>query len=194
MSLTGVATMDRSEMLEAALRPPSRYFVEAGLSTDNHAVGGGNALTLLLSSRTAFDLPIGSIVADSLALRLTLSPSACDDIATALHEGISNAVIHGNLAVASEERITLDGCVAYEESMLRALTDPRLSSKRVAIRLRWTGTMIFARISDDGEGFDPELISVPGRGRGLSMIRCMTQHLAWVRGGRTLLIRFQRED
>ncbi|GAB6167251.1 ATP-binding protein [Thermostilla marina] len=93
----------------------------------------------------------------------------------ALTEAISNAVEHGNRK------------------------DPR-KSLRIAVDL--TAKRIRIAIEDEGSGFLPEEVPDPThpdrighpRGRGLHLIRCFMNHVAFEEGGRRIVMAKDRSD
>jgi hypothetical protein len=154
----------------------------------------GSSARLSLPSSAALRWPLGKIVADYLARRLKLPDRRRDDIAMAVHEAVLNAVIHGNLAISNAPGCGFMVRDALSETIAVRLGDPVARDKTCALGLRWNDSCIFIRISDEGAGFTPVIpddLALPV-GRGLRIIAGLAASCKWVRGGRTLLLRFDR--
>lgn len=104
-------------------------------------------------------------------------PSGLVLVGVALHEALTNAILHGNLGLSSELRET-DEKLYYRQAAERR-TQPPWSDRRVFVNTTLTPQEAVFVIRDEGEGFDPELLPDPtdasnlGRvyGRGLLLIQ-----------------------
>lgn len=154
----------------------------------------GTATRLSVPTATGFQWPLGTIVAEHLANRLKLSERLRDDIAMAVHEGVMNALIHGNLAIANAPGQDFSVGESLSTTIALRLGDPTACDKRCEIRMRWTAACIFIRISDEGAGFTPAIPadSALPVGRGLRIIAGLASRCRWGRGGRSLILRFNR--
>lgn len=104
-------------------------------------------------------------------------PSGLVLIGVALHEALTNAILHGSLGVGSELRET------NEKEYYRLIAERRAQSpwrdRRVQVSATLTPHEAVFVVRDEGEGFDPELLPDPtdpanlGRvsGRGLLLIQ-----------------------
>src|ERR1017187_6137108 len=70
----------------------------------------------------------------------------------ALHDAITNAMIHGNLEVASE--LKEQGNCAFAQALAQRASDPSLSSRKVDIVVDFDGDSCRWIITDEGRGFD----------------------------------------
>jgi len=118
-------------------------------------------------------------------------------IATVLHEAWLNAIIHGNLEIESPAGWHDDALAAFHHEIVRRLGEPFALEKRCVLRMRWTPSCIFIRISDEGAGFlpspaEPAPEAMRPHGRGLAIMRGLATGCQWVEGGRTVLLRFAR--
>ncbi len=159
------------------------------------AGGAASSLRLSLSNRTALEMPIGEIIGDFLVSVLGLSHGLRTDVASAVHEAVLNAVLHGNLAMASEGRGHSAGIEDFRRQIEARLADPVLYARRCDIRVRWKDAAILVRISDQGGGFVPDAVSGGGPhpfGRGIRVIRALATRCRWARGGRSVMLRFAR--
>ncbi len=151
-------------------------------------------LRLALASRTAIELPVGEIVGDFVGAALGLADDLRMSIICAVHEAVLNAVLHGNLALANEGRDHAAGGDEFAAAMAARLADPALAARRCEIRIRWTAAAVLVRITDQGAGFAAPVPSDPALpwGRGIPVIKALATRCRWVRGGRSLMLRFAR--
>lgn len=151
-------------------------------------------LRLSLSSRTAIELPVGDIVGDFLAAALGLADELRMRITCAVHEAVLNAALHGNLALANEGRDHAARGDEFAAAIAARLADPALAARRCQIRVRWTAATVLVRITDQGAGFAAAGMPDPALpwGRGIPVIKALTTRCRWVRGGRSLMLRFAR--
>jgi CheY-like chemotaxis protein/anti-sigma regulatory factor (Ser/Thr protein kinase) len=104
-------------------------------------------------------------------------PSGLVLIGVALHEALTNAILHGNLGVRSQLRE--DDEKEYYRLIAERRTRPPWSERRVLVSATLTPQEAVFVVRDEGEGFDPELLPDPtdpanlGRvsGRGLLLIQ-----------------------
>lgn len=158
--------------------------------------GGGLALSVLTSSSCALDLP--KLFEAAVRRRFPLGKRESDGlIALCLAEAVSNAVIHGNLGIASGLRATREGFARFREAMNERLADPVRSKRRVDICLLPAGGNAFTiSVTDQGDGFDLErqfTRQAPAgdkQGRGLGLIRRSARSVHAEDGGRTLVMVF----
>ena len=104
-------------------------------------------------------------------------PSGLVLIGVALHEALTNAILHGNLGLSSDLRETEEK--EYYRQMAERRTRQPWCDRRVFVRATLTEQEAIIVIRDEGEGFDRELLPDPtdpanlGRvsGRGLLLIQ-----------------------
>jgi anti-sigma regulatory factor (Ser/Thr protein kinase) len=193
-----------SEAVSAGLAAPYHGFIElgaegvlgAGLRCFETARAGG--LTLSLRTSTVYRLETLELVAAAVrAIFPGLSRNTADLLEISLAEALSNAVIHGNLGIPNHLRTTADGFAQFQRLMLKRLNDPALASRRIEINVQGRGPdAISVAVSDQGDGFDlnAKLAHIAAttakNGRGLGLIRKVTQALHTEDGGRTLVMSF----
>jgi CheY-like chemotaxis protein/anti-sigma regulatory factor (Ser/Thr protein kinase) len=110
-------------------------------------------------------------------------PSGLVLIGVALHEALTNAILHGNLGLSSELRET-DEKEYYRQVVERRLQQP-WCDRRVHIRVTLTQQEAIFIVRDEGEGFDPEVLPDPidpanlerVSGRGLLLIQTFMDHV-----------------
>ena len=111
---------------------------------------------------------------DTVAQRYNLSADRYGNILVSLTEAVNNAIIHGNGADCT---------------------------KTVSISLRKQKDALAIRVSDEGCGFDPENVPDPTAieclercgGRGLFLIKKLSDECRFMRNGSTVEMRFKLE-
>lgn len=146
---------------------------------------------------------------EKLAMRLTdraKQSGVCPEerecgLITSLVEAITNAVVHGNLEIPSSLKEMPDN--AFGRMLAERCADPNFSDREVDIHIDDDGFRCTWTISDQGKGFDvdkhlakidsdePQLDLASGRG--ILMIRALTDGCHWENGGRTIHIHMNRE-
>lgn len=118
--------------------PPLRGFVRAGLTAPFHGFieqGQGSealspgcvaairqgGLALSLTTSTANDLNLARVLISAVEDRFGAASHILGRLELVLAEAISNAIIHGNLGISSEERATMEGVHAFHTEMARRL-------------------------------------------------------------------------
>jgi anti-sigma regulatory factor (Ser/Thr protein kinase) len=114
----------------------------------------------------------------------------------ALHEAITNAVVHGNLEIASA--LKEQGNNAFAEALARRAADQALSSREVDILIDYDGDVCRWMITDQGQGFDvekviarctsddPEILLASGRG--ILMMKSFLDDVRYDLGGRRVIL------
>jgi CheY-like chemotaxis protein len=130
-----------------------------------------------LASDPELAYPLASFVAENLE-RLGFGTAADrTHIGIALSEAVSNAIVHGNLEVATEMRRTSQS--AYRQLLReRQKTEPFMSRK-VRFTAREAPEVVEYTVADEGPGFDPQTLLDPTApenltkigGRGILLIR-----------------------
>jgi CheY-like chemotaxis protein/anti-sigma regulatory factor (Ser/Thr protein kinase) len=104
-------------------------------------------------------------------------PSGLVLIGVALHEALTNAILHGNLGLSSDLRESDEK--QYYRLAAERRTQPPWSDRRVFVNATLTPQEAVFVIRDEGEGFDPDLLPDPTdpanldrvSGRGLLLIQ-----------------------
>src|SRR5262245_22389832 len=119
---------------------------------------------------------VGHLEEDVNRLKLS-DPSGLVLLGVALHEALTNAILHGNLDLSSELRESDEK--EYYRLGVERRGQPPYADRRVFITARFTRDELTFVIRDEGEGFDPNTLPDPtdpanlGRvsGRGLLLIQ-----------------------
>jgi len=104
----------------------------------------------------------------------------------------------------TEERLT-DLEIAVVEALANAMTHGNLSRPKSRIFLRCYGGPelgVLVAVRDQGQGFDPDSVPDPRRadrlrlrhGRGLLLMRELTDHVEYRKGGREVVLKLSRTD
>jgi anti-sigma regulatory factor (Ser/Thr protein kinase) len=118
----------------------------------------------------------------------------------ALHEAITNAVIHGNLEVDSA--LKEQGPDAFAEMLARQSADEAYSARNVDIVVDFDGEMCRWTITDEGKGFDVERVIqrcmsddpevLLASGRGILMMKSFLDDVRYDQGGRRVILTLSR--
>lgn len=116
-------------------------------------------------------------------------------VGMAVMEALSNAIIHGNLEVASELRRT-DRAAYYQLIAERREREP-YASRRVTCIARERPDSVEYAIADEGPGFDPHDLPDPTApdnllkvsGRGIMLIRTFMDEVEFSEGGNEITMR-----
>jgi anti-sigma regulatory factor (Ser/Thr protein kinase) len=122
-----------------------------------------------------------------------------DRLLVALHEALSNAIVHGNLEVPSDLKERGDN--VFAESLAARAADPRYASRSVDIQILYNGQHCHWVLTQEGPGFNVERVlgrqgpgeadTVLSSGRGILMMRAFVDDVHFCAGGRqvTLTVR-----
>lgn len=126
--------------------------------------------------------------------------TACDEtqlqrLIMGLHEGLTNAIVHGNLEVPSA--LKEDGN-EFVEKLIKRQCDSTYGGRMVHLDLDYNGQRWQWTISDEGPGFDHEeqvrrIEEDPtngylASGRGILMMRAFFDEVRWENQGRRLIL------
>jgi anti-sigma regulatory factor (Ser/Thr protein kinase) len=118
----------------------------------------------------------------------------------ALHEALSNAMIHGNLELASDLKERGDS--SFAEALAARMADAALSSRHVDLVVDYDGERCRWIITDQGQGFDvdralarastddPEVLLASGRG--IIIMRSFLDDVRYELGGRRIILTLLR--
>lgn len=118
----------------------------------------------------------------------------------ALHEALSNAIVHGNLELGSE--LKEQGDSSFAEALSQRVGDPKLAGRVVDILMDYDGKRCRWVITDEGKGFDydkvlrrqdssdPEVLLASGRG--ILLMRSFLDEVRYEDSGRRLILTLNR--
>src|SRR5262245_28106851 len=122
-------------------------------------------------------------------------PARASRLTLALHEALTNAVIHGNLDVSSD--LKEQGDHAFAEAVAARCADPAYGGRLVEVEARYDGHGATWVFTDQGKGFDhaaalrrlgePPDPDKPS-GRRLMMMRAFVDEVRFEQGGRRVVL------
>ena len=185
--------------VRAGLTPPFHGFIEHGQGSEALSPGciaaiRQSGLALSLTTGTASDLDLARVLVAAVGDRFGAASHILGRLELVLAEAISNAIIHGNLGISSEDRATMEGVQSFQAEMARRLADPALASRRIELAVLKRGATLTLTLTDQGQGYDlaQALAQAPTGadtfGRGLALIRWLSQSVSVTDGGRTLMV------
>jgi hypothetical protein len=196
-TLLVVRVADEGALL-LALTPPCSGLIEwpptipaADMCADVDATAPPT-LALRLTTASALRLDVAQRVVGALDLRFTLCRQVRDNVQLALHEAISNAIVHGNLGLPSMARRRLGDLGTFADSVRARLAEPELATRTVSVDVRCLGGSVFAAVQDQGEGHGGvSSIAEHAHGRGLQIIRTLAHAVHFSQGGRRIEMEFR---
>ncbi|MDG4720243.1 MULTISPECIES: SpoIIE family protein phosphatase [Thalassospira] len=161
-----------------------------------------NALTVCLSTRSAYYLPVARKFVTALRHRGLIGEKIAATVEMAVQEAFANSLIHGNLELDTSGHLTMDGFTELGEETRRRLASTKHGARVILLtaRRRKNGRIIIT-INDQGKGFTPPKDTCPttvsGRkttfGRGLPLIRSLCHSVNFAREGRTIELEFVQD-
>lgn len=132
---------------------------------------------------------------------------ACQDsragkLLVALHEGLSNAIVHGNLELSSVLKDSGDD--SFAKALAERSADERLAKRAVDVHVECDADRCRWIITDEGNGFDvaavlqrhqsddPEVLLASGRG--ILIMKAFLDEVRWDLGGRRLILGLARQS
>ncbi|WP_173982257.1 hypothetical protein [Magnetospirillum sp. SS-4] len=171
------------EVEETGWLPPGERFLR-------HVSEGG--LGVSVGTGTAYQYDLALAFSRALCQRFPQLAGRGGDLDRAIHELMANALVHGNLEVASPAA-GLEGFDAYCKALDAALADPAKLGRHVDISAVGTADWVEVAIADQGHGFDPAATAgqaAPSRQHGLSIAASLGE-LSIEDGGRCVILRIR---
>jgi CheY-like chemotaxis protein/anti-sigma regulatory factor (Ser/Thr protein kinase) len=137
----------------------------------------------VLDNDTGLVAPLVGYIEQTLDRMKACDPSGLILVGVALHEALTNAILHGNLELDSAMRET-DEKLYYNLATERRSQQP-YANRRVNVRVSLDRSQTVFHVRDDGKGFDPATLPDPtdpanlGKvsGRGLLLIQTFMDHV-----------------
>lgn len=160
--------------------PPARFL--------DHLSRGGVGLGL--RTATAYDLELARVLVSALAGRLAVQGrAALPDLEFVIHELLTNALIHGNLAIADSLCGDVAAMARFGVAVERGLDDPVRAARMVWVSAAPAWGTVEIAIEDEGDGFDLAHVRVDtSRPHGLELVRAAVLRLRQERGGRRTVV------
>jgi anti-sigma regulatory factor (Ser/Thr protein kinase) len=119
-------------------------------------------------------------------------------VVLALHEALTNSIVHGNLELSSDLKERED---SFARAVADRCADSAFASRTVDVRSFYDGRSIRWTLTDQGPGFDAEGVqrrlaeegpTERASGRGLLMMRAFLDEVHFDQGGRRVLLVLHR--
>ena len=183
------------ERFRCALLSPGSGCLESGTEEAWPALTDG--FGMVVTTRTAFTMDLGAIIADAVIGRGWMPGERRVDLLVALREAMANALLHGNLQLASADQATPDQFLAHAARLTQRLADPAFGDRPLAVRVADLGGVLEIVVEDYGTGFDVEAclsaIGRPSTGNGLALMRSRCQDVRYEEGGRRCVLHFDHD-
>ncbi|WP_051340723.1 ATP-binding protein [Azospirillum halopraeferens] len=181
---------------------PVAAWVEVGPLTDDalaQAVSAASAADLFASFTTASAnrLHLAGRLVAAIAERRPLSDAQRDDLELALHEAISNALVHGNLQVEGMKGLSVAALDRFSAELASRMADPAYAGRRIVVRAWLEPRACVVEVADEGTGFAPRAPAGTGTagggasGRGLDLISAIAEGYELLDDGRRIRMRFR---
>ncbi|GHU00297.1 hypothetical protein FACS1894186_0510 [Alphaproteobacteria bacterium] len=155
---------------------------------------GDNAMVLILSTATAYESDAADAVSSALAAACGQNREFLNNLRYALHETLANAIVHGNLGISSNLRVSLARMKEFSDLLGRRLADPEYAARPVMIAAFWDSGRLTVSVRDAGDGFEVKPLEKPNAyrktGRGFSMISAHSDTMAVEDGGRRIVLTY----
>jgi anti-sigma regulatory factor (Ser/Thr protein kinase) len=193
-SLARALSLPVTECMEVALIDGNQY---SQLSFRARIDG---CLRLAVTTRSAYRHQVVKVFVGALAARIDFSRDLRERIHTAVQEAMINSVLHGNLAISSELRDSLEGLTTSHQAIERLLTSPQIARSMIRVEAIWNSTMLNVLVRDSGAGFKRSELPSPsawrkaghhGSGRGLAILEAFCDRIALLNGGATIKLGFR---
>lgn len=150
---------------------------------------------LSLSTRLAWTAQPAAAVCDALIRLGVLDTASRGTVELCLHEAVANAIVHGNLGIASAAKNHPEGYETFGRLLSERLADPERRERRLDIVARWDGGWLDILVGDEGQGFDLSLLPAAAdgnsrSGRGFVFMRALAAAVEVTDGGRCTRLRF----
>jgi anti-sigma regulatory factor (Ser/Thr protein kinase) len=152
-------------------------------------------LFLSLSTASAFNADLTNLLCTVCCRSLGMSEERRFDVETAFEEALSNAMVHGNLDIASVLRNDPSDFELYCDLVNERLTTPLYAERRIEILATWSAGTLDIEVHDEGRGYDIANFSALPQleakcGRGFSLIRDLARNVTIGEHGRSLTMSF----
>jgi anti-sigma regulatory factor (Ser/Thr protein kinase) len=126
--------------------------------------------------------------------------SRANKLTLALHEALTNSVVHGNLEISSELKEQSNS--AFAEALAQRAADPQYGTRPVEVRVEYDGERCRWTLTDQGRGFDVERVLARAAdpdpevmlssGRGILLMRSFLDEVCYEAGGRRVVLTMAR--
>lgn len=183
-----------------ALRAPYRGLIEigeswgqAGQQMRHHLESGG--LGLSLRTDTAYNADVVPEFCQALNRHVRDKGLVCPaDLELVVHEGLANAMIHGNLEVNATTSGAVEDMLHFGDMVEHALETPILAQRRIWLSASLRGHLLHIAIEDQGPGCPISSPHPHDRPHGLELISQSVTRMSRDSSGRTLVLELALEQ
>lgn len=180
---------------------PFAAWIETGTRSDAalaasvaRAADAGADLYASVTTGTANHLHLAGRIVAALASRHALTDVQRDDMELALHEAVSNAVVHGNLQVDGMKGLSVAALDRFSHELATRIADPAFAGRLVEVIARLEPHAVVVEVADEGNGFAKAASSRSSgpapSGRGLDLICAIAECVELLDEGRRIRMRF----
>jgi len=153
-----------------------------------------NGFFLSITTASAMGGEVARYLCDALIQQFGVDKAIRDAVETALHEAVSNALIHGNLQIDSGIRGTPEGLSKFSILLNESLENPEFASRRMNVLMRVLPDMVEIEVHNEGPGYLIDKGAAPAPelpyGRGLGIIRTFSDEVSLSDHGREISMTF----
>ncbi len=191
-SLAQALSLPATECMEAALIDGHQY---SHLSFRARSDG---CLRLAVTTRSAYRHQVVKAFVGAMAVRVDLSCELRERIHTAVQEAMINSVLHGNLAIGSGLRDSLEGLTTAHQAIETLLLSPQIARSMIRVEAIWNSSIVYILVRDSGAGFKRDQLpssderrKADHSGRGLAILDAFCDRMALLNGGATIKMGFR---
>lgn len=164
------------------------------------ATVAGEQTYLQIPSQPEWIAPTVEYLKEKAVLCGACHESRAKKLVLALHEALTNSVVHGNLELSSQLKERSDN--AFAEALAQRAADPRYGLRPVDVHVEYDGDRCRWTLTDQGQGFDfervlaragdPDPEVMLSSGRGILMMRSFLDDVRYEAGGRRVVLTLDR--
>lgn len=155
---------------------------------------------LQIPSQPEWIAPTVEYLKDRAVLCGACHESRSDKLMLALHEALTNSIIHGNLELSSDLKERSDN--VFAEALAERAADPRYATRPVEVHFDYDGERGHWTFTDQGRGFDvarvlaraaqPNPEAMLSSGRGILLMHTFLDDVRYELGGRRTILTLAR--
>lgn len=154
-----------------------------------------NKIIFSFNTTSSYKMVLSYTVSKYLARKLELTSERAYSINIALHEAITNAIIHGNLELQSNFN-DLESFVFYYDEVEKRLKTPPYNKRRITVEVEVLEDLITVCVVNEGKGYNAtevrkKTLEEPS-GKGMSMIASFAKTHEVLEDGKRIKMEFVR--
>ncbi len=157
-----------------------------------------SVLSWRITTRRALTQPVVPGFLNVLRRRLRTYRFDEEAVATALHEAVTNAAVHGNLGFAATAASGLEAADELSRKVEACLADAGQAGRPIVITAARKENRLVVSVRDSGAGFVPdEAVQAHAgmpHGRGIQLMRSLALSVQYQHGGRQVCLTFKLQQ